>query len=259
MASAGLIVAVAILAIAAHGDFTAPPRYDGAGYTVLARSLGEGYGYRAIDHPDRPRHAHFPPGYPAFLALVWGTTGYSAVAAHVASCLCTVAATLAAWWWFRRLHGRHVALVLGLALAVNWAWARTGSAIQSEPLYEMLGQFTILAAVAVGLEGWDRPRRSYWADSMAACLLTRHVAVALVLAVLLDLLIRRRWSSAMAAAAVTLLLIAPWVGWLLFVGGEHRTQASLVSAGRLGHPGPGGRSECLLHSAAPRSDHRAPG
>jgi hypothetical protein len=39
MASAVLIAAVTILAIAAHGDFTAPPRYDGAGYTVLARSL----------------------------------------------------------------------------------------------------------------------------------------------------------------------------------------------------------------------------
>jgi hypothetical protein len=224
------MAAVTILAIAAHGDFTAPPRYDGAGYTVLARSLDEGHGYRAIDHPDRPRHAHFPPGYPVFLALIWGMTGYSAVAAHVASCVCAVAATLAAWWWFRRLHGRDVALVLGLALAVNWAWARTGSAIQSEPLYEMLGQFTILTAVQAASKGGIR-RALTLGGLMAACLLTRHIAIALLLAVLLDLLLRRRWSSAVTGAAVTVLLIAPWVGWLLFVGGEHRTQASLVFQG----------------------------
>jgi hypothetical protein len=227
MACACLIAAVAILAITAHGDLTAPPRYDGAGYTVLARSLGQGHGYRAIDHPDRPRHTHFPPGYPVSLALLWETTGYSTVAAHVASCVCTLAATLAAWWWFRRLYGRHVALVLGLALAVNWVWARTGSAIQSEPLYEMLGQFTILAAIGSASKG-GLGRAIVLGGLMAACLLTRHVAIALVLAVLLDHLIRRRRSSAVTAAVVTLLLIAPWVGWLLFVGGEHRTQASLV-------------------------------
>ena len=35
-----------------------------------ARSgLASGQGYRAIDHPDRPRHAHFPPGYPAGAGL----------------------------------------------------------------------------------------------------------------------------------------------------------------------------------------------
>src|SRR5205823_5811430 len=140
-----------------------------------------------------------------FLTLLWGTTGYSAVAAHVASCVCTVAATLAAWWWFRRLHGRHVALVLGLALAVNWAWARTGSAIQSEPLYEMLGQFIILAAAWSASKG-GVGRAIVLGGLMAACLLTRHVAIALVLAALLDLLIRRRWSIALTAPAVTVLL-----------------------------------------------------
>src|SRR3954466_2478395 len=101
-----------------HGDFSSPPRYDGAGYAVLARSLAEGKGYRAIDHPDEPLHAHFPPGYPAFMALV----GPSSHAFHLASSLCTVGATLAAWCWFRRMYSGEVALLLGLALAINWIW-----------------------------------------------------------------------------------------------------------------------------------------
>ena len=103
--AASLIAIVATLAMLGQGDFTAPPRYDGAGYAVLARSLAAGTGYRAIDHPDRPRHAHFPPGYPILLALVWSLTGPSALAAHLVSCLCTIGgATLAAWWWFRRIY-----------------------------------------------------------------------------------------------------------------------------------------------------------
>ncbi|MGB2612029.1 MAG: hypothetical protein WBC80_23905, partial [Isosphaeraceae bacterium] len=56
--SACLIAVVAALAMVGQGDLTAPPRYDGAGYAVLARSLAAGTGYRAIDQPDRPGHAH---------------------------------------------------------------------------------------------------------------------------------------------------------------------------------------------------------
>ena len=78
---------VTILGMIGHGDLSSPPRYDGAGYAVLARSLAEGRGYRAIDHPDEPLHTHFPPGYPAFLALVRTAAGPSAYASHLASCL----------------------------------------------------------------------------------------------------------------------------------------------------------------------------
>src|SRR5262245_62048334 len=143
-----LVGTVAALTIVALGNFTAPPRYDGAGYSVLARALSEGRGYRSIDHPDQPPHAHFPPGYPGFLALIWSVTGFSPAGAHLASAVCVVVATVAAWWWFRRIYPPDAALVLGLALAVNWAWARTGSAIQSEPLYELLAQLSILLATS---------------------------------------------------------------------------------------------------------------
>jgi hypothetical protein len=225
-----LIAVVAILAMIGHGDFSAPPRYDGAGYAVLARSLAEGSGYCAIDHPDQPRHAHFPPGYPALLALVRIAAGASAFAAHLASCLCTVGATLAAWCWFRRIYRRDVALMLGLALAINWIWVRTGTAIQSEPLYELLGQLTIVVAMVTA-----SARRIGLAALlgvlMAACLLTRHVAIGLVLAVLLDLLLRRRWAMALTAAVVAALLICPWIAWIAVLGSGQRTQAMLLVEG----------------------------
>jgi hypothetical protein len=222
-----VIAAVAILALARQGDFTAAPRYDGAGYTVLARSLAQGTGYRAIDHPDQPQHAHFPPGYPAFLAIVWSVTSPFPFTAHVASSLCCVAATLAAWWWFRLIFRRDVAFLLGVALAINWAWARTGSAIQSEPLYELLIQATILAAVTTPSQG-GAVRGAVLGSLMAASLLTRHIAIGVVMAVLLDLVLKRRWRTAAVTACVTVLLIAPWVGWLLFLGPEQRTQANML-------------------------------
>src|SRR5262245_32322808 len=195
MASAGLIAATSALAVGGNTDWSAPPRYDGAGYAVLARALLEGQGYRAIDHPDRPRHAHFPPGYPLLLAATWRVTGISTTAARAVSVLCTVGASLAAWCWFRRMMTPTTALILGLALSVNWLWARTGGAIQSEPLYLLLGQSTILVAARAGR---TPSARAFRVDGvalgvlLAACLLTRHVAVGLAMAVLLDLALRRR-------------------------------------------------------------------
>ena len=228
-----LIASVALLAMACQGDFTSPPRYDGAGYAVLAQSLAEGTGYRSIDQPDRPRHAHFPPGYPALLALTWRVTGPSARVAHGVSAICTLGATLAAWSWFRRMYSRKVAFLLGLSLAVNWVWARTGTGIQSEPLYELLGQVTILVALRTASTGGPI-RMLLLGGLMAACLLTRHIAIGLIAAVLLDLCLRRRWWTALAVAVVTLALIAPWLVWLSLAVDQQKSQAHLLLEGSPG-------------------------
>jgi hypothetical protein len=227
---ASLIAAVAALATIGQASFTAPPRFDGAGYAVLARSLEEGSGYRAIDHPDRPRHAHFPPGYPAFLAAVWRITGVSWAAAHAASCACTIAATLAAWLWFRLMYPRDTAFLLGMALAASWIWTRTGPAIQSEPLYMLLTQAAILVAVVTEWGGrWGIVRAIGLGALLAACLLTRQVAIGLVLAVLVDLGFRRRWRALGITAVTTAVLVAPWIAWVAAVG--ERSQAGLLLAG----------------------------
>ena len=223
VASAVLVAAASAVAACGNAAWSAPPRYDGAGYAVLARALLEGEGYRAIDHPDRPRHAHFPPGYPALLAATWRMTGVSVIAARAASVACSVGATLAAWWWFRRMLPPNAALLLGLALSVNWLWARTGTAIQSEPLYLLLGQLTILAAARA-------PRPLVVGTLLAASLLTRHVAVGLAMAVLIDLGLRRRWREALIVAATAAMLVSPWLIWMA-TASAGRTQADLVLRG----------------------------
>jgi hypothetical protein len=234
VAAACLVVAVSALFACGNAAWSSPPRYDGAGYAVLARSLLGGQGYRAIDHPDRPRHAHFPPGYPLLLAATWRMTGLSATAAHAVSVLCTVGATLAAWCWFRRLMPGPAALMLGLALSVNWLWARTAGAIQSEPLYMLLGQLTILLAARAGQARSAAPRA---VDAvvlgllLAACLLTRHVAVGLVMAVLIDLIWCGRRRDALAVATVVAALVSPWIAWMVAVGPGGRTQAGLLLQG----------------------------
>src|SRR6185312_17348617 len=126
------------------------------------------------------------------------------------------------------------ALILGLALSVNWLWARTGGAIQSEPLYLLLGQGTILLAARAGDAGSTVARASRAAllgALLAACLLTRQVAVGLALAVLIDLALRRRWREAGIVAIVAALLVSPWLAWMASAGPTGRTQAGLLLQG----------------------------
>ena len=133
------LAVVAAASVGLNTDLSAPPRFDGAGYAVLGEALASGAGYREISEPGSPRHAHFPPGYPAALALLWSFTGRSVVAAHVFSISCTVAAVLLAWRWFRTIYSPRLALILGLALALNWTWGRVGGVDSVRAVLHALG------------------------------------------------------------------------------------------------------------------------
>ena len=68
-AGAGLVaaaVAAALMPRALVGVF-----YDDGIYVALARSLAEGHGYHLLYLPGAPAAVHYPPLYPAFLALLW--------------------------------------------------------------------------------------------------------------------------------------------------------------------------------------------
>ena len=148
-----VITLCSVVSLAGNTSLREPPRFDGAGYAMLAEALATGEGYRDVALPEPTRHTHFPPGYPAALALLWSITGRSSAAAHLFSCACTVAATLSAWLWFRCLYPPRVAFILGLALAMNWTWGRYGGAILSEPMFLLLAQLALLATVHAGQRG----------------------------------------------------------------------------------------------------------
>jgi Dolichyl-phosphate-mannose-protein mannosyltransferase len=197
----------------------------------LGEALATGHGYREINKPEAPPHDHFPPGYPVVLAVLWQFTGRSVVAAHVLSLVCTVMAVLLGWRWFRLMYSPRTALLLGLALAVNWTWARIGGSIQSEPLFilwELLAvcvtiraecKNTVGMGVALGL-------------IVGASMLTRHVGVCIATAVILELMLCRQWKALTATISTTTLLILPWIGWLTAV--HHHTQIGLLTTDSLG-------------------------
>jgi hypothetical protein len=220
---------LSVLSLASIGlntDFHAPPRFDGAGCAVLGEALASGRGYREINNPESPRHAHFPPGYPAALAVLWRFFGRSVEGAHVFSACCTVAAVLLAWRWFRTMYRPRLALVLGLALSLNWTWGRVGGAIQSEPLYIVWQLAAVLGAIHAGRSG-TAPASICLGLALAGCVLIRHVGVCLVAAVLFEMGLRARWRTLALAGLTVVILVLPWVLWQ--AGVRHNTQAALLA------------------------------
>jgi len=221
---------VSVVLVGLNTDLHAPPRFDGAGYAILGEALATGRGYREISEPASPRHAHFPPGYPAALALLWTITGRSVEAAHVFSGCCTVAAVLLAWRWFRTMYRPTTALMLGLALSLNWTWGRVGGSIQSEPFYLFWELVAMLAAIQAGR--WGSVRAGIGLGlALAGCVLVRQVGVCLVAVAMIDLGLRGRWRALGSTVLTVMVLILPWVGWLASV--RHNTQAELLVQGSL--------------------------
>jgi hypothetical protein len=231
----GSSIILAITTAASVGlntDVSAPPRFDGAGYAVLGEALVSGRGYREINEPESPRHNHFPPGYPAALALLWLFTSRSVVAAHVFSTICTIAAVLLAWKWFRTLYLPRLALIMGMALALNWTWGRIGGSIQSEPLYMLCELSTVLIAIRAGRHSGIRTGIMLGV-TLAISTLVRQVGGCLGVAVVLDLGLRGHWQTLRSAVLTAGILIVPWVGWLALV--NHHSQLGLFTTEGLVH------------------------
>lgn len=211
-----LLAALALASVVPNTGFRSPPRHDGAGYAVLGWSLSKGLGYREGSHPATPPHTHFPPFYPLILAGLFQVNGASLIAAHGLSVACTVAATIAFWCWLRQFYPSRIACLVGSALAINWTWGRIGGSLLSEPLFCLLSALALLATRGART---DQPQRGLVLGVLlAACLLTRHVGVCLVGAVVFDLLLRRRLAVTAVSLVTSLVCLLPWLTWLQRVG-----------------------------------------
>ncbi|HEU5118350.1 MAG TPA: glycosyltransferase family 39 protein, partial [Isosphaeraceae bacterium] len=190
---------------------------DGVGYAILGASIAEDGDYREIDKPDRPRHAHFPPGYPLVLAGVWTLAGRSEPAAHAVSIVATVLAVLLSWRWFRSLYPPLAALGLSLALALNWTWTRLGGDIASEPVYQFWQMLALVLAGQVGRKG-GMAGAGALGGALGMATLTRYVGAPLAAAITIDLALRSRFREAVVSTLVASFMFLPWLIWMLRAG-----------------------------------------
>ena len=196
--------------------------YDDAQYLVLAKALATGQGYRFINLPGAPLATHFPPGYPAFLALLWRIAPAfpeNVVLFKFANAVLLAAAGAFTGELARRTLGlpRVLAAAAALAGTVTIPSLVLSSAVMSEPLFLALLIPLLAWAERLATEE-DAPvsfgRAALLGAAIAAIALIRTHGIALAGAVLLAYVARRRYREAAACTAATLLGVAPWMLWV---------------------------------------------
>ena len=211
--------------------------HDDGVYALLARSIASGQGFHYGHLPGAPAATHYPPLYPLVLAALWrvSPTFPDNVPALLGLNAVLVGAAALGWWRFATMRlvwpsGSAAAAALAATLAMP-VLALAG-ALLSEPLFLALLWPTLLLSEHVA----DRADGARSLDVstvgagalIGALMLVRTHAVALLLALLLALAMRRRWRTALIVGATATLVQLPWLIWT--VSATPRVVAQLEGA-----------------------------
>ncbi len=231
------VIVMAVVLVAAIMSITPWPVgsiQDDATYVILAKALATGEGYRQLNLPDMPRVVHYPPGYPIFLAALWKLWPdfpNNVVVFKYANALLLSLGALGAYAFARTraklgVISSAVAAVTGtMCVLVLYV---TG-VVLSEPLFIALLFPALMVSEGAVQEG-NVPNAVAAGALGGALALVRTIGIALLPALVLTLLLRRRLSAAIAALATGVAVLAPWQLWSAAHGGD----VPAVVAGKYG-------------------------
>jgi hypothetical protein len=215
---------VLVVTLATMSPWPVGVYYDDGIYLILGKALATGEGYRYLNLPGHPAATHYPPGYPALLALLWMIAPSFPENVAVFKLANAVLLSLAATGLF--VFARRE-LALGTAMAASAillgcltvpVLAVTG-VLFSEPLF--------LALLALALPACERAIREERTRGVVvaallagATTLVRSLGLPLVVALVAGLLLRRRYRAAAIGAAVAGALLLPWQVWTVVHGDD---------------------------------------
>ena len=231
-----LLVAIAAFAavVLAIGPWPVGVFQDDGIYMVLAKSLATGEGYRYLNIPGAPNATHYPPLYPAWVALLWKLSPEFprnvTVFKFANALLLGIAAPLFYWLARERLALGRTAAALGVVAFTACAPVVLLSVmVLSEPMFLALLAPTLLMSDRAAKSG--SVRDAAIAGSMGALLaLVRTLGMVIVPATAMVLIWRRRWMAAATLCAVAALVSLPWQLWVA----THAAEVPAIYLGKYG-------------------------
>ena len=191
---------------------------DDAQYVVLAESLATGQGYRLINYPEPSTEVSFPPGWPLLLTPLVAFFPENYTALKLLSFLLWLATISLAYRLFSsRLESPYLEL-LTLLVATNALLVAASTMLMAEAAYVFFSLLTLNL-----FDYWDKryQRAINWlipAVAFAAVYtqLIRSVGLAIILAILVFLVLKRSWRQVGVMGACIFIGLLPQI--LLFSG-----------------------------------------
>lgn len=207
---------------------------DDAIYTLLAKALATGEGYRMINLPGAPEATHYPPGYPFLLSLLWRAWPAfpdNVVVFKFANAVLVAVAAGGAYSFARgRLgYGPLPAALIAMAGIASMTMLQLAGLVLSEPLFVALLFLALPLVERCSREGSVRDAAIAGVLLGVLCMV-RTIGVVAVGAAILVLLWRRHLRAAAVIAAVSALFLVPWQMWV----GAHESELAPILQGKYG-------------------------
>jgi len=233
-----LMVGVLVAAIVSITPWPVGAYEDDAIYTLLAKALATGDGYRMINLPGAPHATHYPPGYPFLLSMLWriapGFPDNVVVFKFANAALLAIAAGGLYRFLRTRLEfGVHAAAVVAAVGTASIMTLHLAGLVLSEPLF-LAVFFLSLPVIERAAEG-SRIRDALTAGLLLGALaMVRTIGAVAIGAMVLVLLFRRRPLAALGVVAGSALFLVPWQLWVSAYQGE----VAPILSGKYGSYGP---------------------
>ena len=206
-------------------------------YTVLARSLAMGDGYRLTNLPGSPIGTHYPPGYPFLLSLIWRLNPDfpgNVVLFKFANAVLLSLAAVGTWYFARRRLGMSSlnAGIVGILSTISIVVLFVAGMVLSEPMFLALLMPSLLLAEN-SAESGDWKSAALAGAVIGVLALVRTLGAIAIPAAAIVLLYRRHVRAAIALCTVSALFVVPWQMWI----GIHELAVPPVLMGKYGSYG----------------------
>jgi hypothetical protein len=244
--AAGIVFPVALATI---DNLPVGVMHDDGMYVVLAKALATGQGYHWINLPGAPAATHYPPGYPALLAIVWKIfpdfpANVMAFKALNALLLAGVAAAIVVFMQRTLGFSSRAALLTSIAGCLAIPTLVLSTVVMSEMLFLALLVPTLIYADGLLQREDDGKSAAILGVLCGSLLLVRTHGVAVLAAVVIALFLARRPKSAGIAGGIAIAMMLPWQLWQAAhrgvvaepMRGDYESYGSWLASGAAAHP-----------------------
>ncbi len=186
---------------------------DNAGYYIYGKSIAKGGGYVALHDVNKPKANHFPPGYPALIAITMKTFSGKVNTIKSANGFFLLAALFVLFFLIRALTKNiHLSFVASLLVLYNYHMLQYSTIMMSELSYVLFSSISLLLFVFTDFK--RSPFRNVlfilFVLTLVFSFYIRTMGISLFLSFMLILLLQRRWKYAAVLVGAFVLLVTPW-------------------------------------------------